>query len=180
MSFFKGIIAVISTTLMLQNCYHQETLQGYFVENQEMSDFVFFDIPISFVSFDDVVLTEDQRIAYQSINKLNILGYSANTTNHKNLDIELKKVNTLLKNKKYQELFRAGNSSDGKLLVKYIGKNNIIDELVIFTSANDKGFAIIRVLGDNMDLFKILKLAEVIDQFNTNQEDIKYMMSYFL
>ena len=42
------------------------------------------------------------------------------------------------------------------------------------------GFAIVRVLGDDMELSKILKLGEVIDQFGTENTNIDNVMKYLL
>ena len=48
--------------------------------------------------------------------------------------------------------------TDGKLYIKYIGEDSEIDELIVFGFSSDNGFAVIRVLGDDMELSKIMKL----------------------
>ena len=43
----------------------------------------------------------------------------------------------------------------------YIGNDTEIDELIIFGVSSEYGFAIVRVLGDDMELSKIMKLRSV-------------------
>lgn len=163
----------------LTSCNYGETLQSYFVANQEIPNFISIDIPVSFVSVENIELTEDQKEAYESIDKLNMLGYTLKDDNVEEYKLELKKIQALLKNEQYQELFRGGNSTDGKVVIKYIGDDDSIDELIIFGTANDKGFAIIRVLGDNMQPAKIMTLGDVVGKMNSDETGVKDFMKYF-
>ena len=163
----------------LTSCNYGETLQSYFVANQETPNFISIDIPVSFVSVENIELTEDQKEAYESIDKLNMLGYTLKDDNIVEYKLELTKIQALLKNKQYQELFRGGNSTDGKVVIKYIGDDDSIDELIIFGTANDKGFAIIRVLGDNMQPAKIMTLGDVVGKMNSDETGVKDFMKYF-
>ena len=75
---------------------------------------------------------------------------------------------------------RVGNTSDGKLYIKYIGEDSEVDELIIFGFSPDKGFAIIRVLGNNMELSKIMKLDSIVDQFDTENANVEIFMKFLL
>jgi hypothetical protein len=75
---------------------------------------------------------------------------------------------------------RMGNSSDGKVQILYIGDDSEIDELIIFGYSFKKGFAVVRVLGDNMQLSKILQLGDVINQLDTENTNIDSFMKYLL
>ena len=163
----------------LTSCNYGETLQSYYVANQETPNFISLDIPVSFVSVDNIELTEDQKEAYESMDKLNMLGYTLTDDNVDAYKVELAKVQALLKNEKYQELFRGGNSTDGKVIIKYIGDDDSIDELIIFGSANNRGFAIIRVLGNNMQPAKIMKLGEVVGQLKSDESVVNNFMDFF-
>mgnify|MGYP000754816474 FL=1 len=176
----KNIVASLLITATLISCgYGGETLQGYYVVNQEAPNFVSVDIPVSFVNLEDAELTDVQREAYESINKLNMLGYRKNDDNVEEYKAELVKVQTILKDEKYQELFRGGNSSDGKIIVKYIGTDTTIDELIIFGTMNNTGFGIIRVLGDDMEPAKIMKLGEVVNQMSSDENAVQDFMKFF-
>jgi len=108
-----------------------------------------------------------------------MLGYRLADDNVEQYKAELIKVQNILKNDKYEELFRGGNSTDGKIVVKYIGTDTSIDELIVFGSLNDKGFAIIRVLGNNMEPVKLMQLRSVIQNANPNESNVKDFMNFF-
>jgi hypothetical protein len=178
-SSIKNIVMSLFIVVALTSCNYGETLQSYFVANQETPNFISIDIPVSFVSVENIELTEDQKEAYESIDKLNMLGYTLKDDNIVEYKLELTKIQALLKNEQYQELFRGGNSTDGKVVIKYIGDDDSIDELIIFGTANDKGFAIIRVLGDNMQPAKIITLGDVVGKMNSDETGVKDFMKYF-
>ncbi len=154
-------------------------MQGYYVINQEAPNFISIDIPVSFVDLEQANLTKVQLEAYESIDKLNMLGYRKSDDNIEAYKTELAKVQTILKDERYQDLFRGGNSTDGKIIVKYIGTDTTIDELIIFGTMNDAGFGIIRVLGDNMEPAKIMKLGEVVNQMSSNENAVQDFMQFF-
>jgi hypothetical protein len=178
-SSIKNIVMSLFIVVALTSCNYGETLQSYFVANQETPNFISIDIPVSFVSVENIELTEDQKEAYESIDKLNMLGYTLKDDNIVEYKLELTKIQAFFKNKQYQELFRGGNSTDGKVVIKYIGDDDSIDELIIFGTANDKGFAIIRVLGDNMQPAKIMTLGDVVGKMNSDETGVKDFMKYF-
>ncbi|MBT8265878.1 MAG: DUF4252 domain-containing protein [Bacteroidia bacterium] len=175
----KNSVVVLFLVAVLTSCNQGETLQGYYVANQESPNFISVDVPSSFVNVENIDLTEDQKEAYDSVDKLNMLGYTLTEDNVEAFNAELIKIKTILADEKYQELIRGGNSRDGKFVVKYIGTDHLIDELIIFGSATEKGFAIIRVLGDDMNPAKILKLGDVINQMETEENSIKEFMDFF-
>lgn len=178
-SSIKSIVMSLFIVIALTSCDYGETLQGYYVANQETPNFISVDIPISFVSVDKIELTEDQKEAYESIDKLNMLGYSIGEDNVDEYKTELTKVQGLLKNEKYQDLFRGGNSTDGKIIVKYIGDDDTIDELILFGTSSSTGFAIIRVLGDNMEIAKIMKLSDVVGKLSSDENAVEDFMKFF-
>lgn len=176
----KNIVVSLLITAALTSCgYGGETLQGYYVVNQEAPNFISVDIPVSFVNLENAELTDVQREAYESIDKLNMLGYRKSDDNIEDYKAELVKVQTILKDDRYQELFRGGNSSDGRIIVKYIGTDTTIDELIIFGTMNEAGFGIIRVLGNNMEPAKIMKLGDVVNQMSSDENAVEDFMQFF-
>lgn len=171
------MLAIMVTALV--GCDHSASLQSYFVANQEAPNFISVDLPASFVKLDEDSLTETQKEAYESMDKLNMLGYHLTEDNKEEYQLELQKVQTILKNEKYQELFRAGNSKDGKIVVKYIGTDTAIDELILFGNMNDQGFAIVRILGNNMEPAKIMSLSDQIQNINSDENAVGDFMNFF-
>jgi hypothetical protein len=108
-----------------------------------------------------------------------MLGYRKSDDNVEDYKAELVKVQTILKDDRYQELFRGGSSSDGKIIVKYIGTDTSIDELIIFGAMSDAGFGIIRVLGDNMEPAKIMQLGDVVNQMSSDENSVQDFMQFF-
>jgi hypothetical protein len=175
----KNIMVTFFLVATLTACNQGETLQGYYVANQETPNFMSIDIPLSFIDIDKIELTEVQKEAYESIDKLNMLGYRLSEDNEEEYKAELAKVQLILKDDKYEDLFRGGNNTDGKIIVKYIGTDSTIDELIVLGTMNEKGFAIIRVLGDNMEPAKIMKLGEVVGQIDSKENQVKDFLDFF-
>ncbi len=178
-SIIKGVMG-LSLVAVMFSCNQGESLQSYYVNNQEELNFISVDVPVSFVEFEDDALTNEQQEAYESIDKLNMLGYNLKEGNEEEYKTELTKVQTILNNEKYEELMRGGNAKDGKFIVKMIaGAGESIDELIVFGSSTERGFAIVRVLGDDMEPAKIIKLGDALGKMNTDENAIKDFMGFF-
>jgi len=106
MSSIKTIITALILVVTLSSCNQGETLQSYYVMNQETPDFMSVDIPTSFVNLDKVTLTDEQTEAYESVDKLNMLAFELKEDNKEVYQAELAKVKTILANPKYEELFK--------------------------------------------------------------------------
>ena len=176
--FFK--LSTIFGLLLILGCSQEPSLQTYFVAHQEASGFMSVDIPMSFLNPDEIELTDVQKEAVDSIDKLNMLAYSLKDGTETEFNSELDNIKTILKAEKYNDLMRGGNPADGKLYIKYIGEDSEIDELIVFGFSSANGFAIIRVLGDDMELSKIMKLESVIDQFDTENANVEDFMKFLL
>ena len=90
-SSIKNIVMSLFIVVALTSCNYGETLQGYYVTNQETPNFISVDIPVSLVSVDNIELTNDQQDAYDSIDKLNMLGYTIGEDNQEEYKVELSK-----------------------------------------------------------------------------------------
>ena len=109
-----------------------------------------------------------------------MLAYSLKDGSEDEFTSELAKIKTILKAEVYNDLMRVGNTSDGKVQVLYIGDDSEIDELIIFGVSPEYGFAIVRVLGNDMELSKIMKLRNVVDQFDTKNANVEDFMKFLL
>lgn len=161
------------------SCNQGPTLQTYYVDNELKPGFTSVDIPTSFLNIDQTTLTEEQKEAYKSVDKLNMLAFVLDENNKADYDVELANVKSILKDSKYQELMRGGNNEDGKFVIKFLGEETSIDELIILGSANEKGFAVIRVLGDDMSVNKIMKLSSVLKNVNIDDTQISQFADFF-
>ncbi len=174
----KYLFYTLFTALLLVSCASEASLQHYFVDHQESANFISQDIPISMVKLDKSNFNKEQNEAYNSVKKLNFLGYKADGTDVETYKTELKKVKTILRNKKYNELMTF-NDKGRKVVVKYIGDDDEADEVVVFGSAKDMGFGIIRVLGSDMSPDKMVTLFTALQSANIDEGQIKDITNFF-
>ena len=173
------IAALVFTMItFLTGCNHGATLQTYYVDNELEPGFTSLDIPTSFLNLEETNLSQEQLQAYESIDKLNMLAFVVDDSNKEQFASEVVNVQAILKDPKYEELIRGGNSRDGKFAVKYLGNPDSLKELVLFGYRNEQGFAIIRVLGNDMNANHILKLVSAIQQTDFNDDQISQFLSF--
>lgn len=176
----KSFLLFVFAFTCFVSCNAKPTLQTYFVDHQETPNFISMDVPISFLGTDDIQMTETQRQAINSIDKLNMLGYSLKSGDIDVFNTEIDNVKALLKDKRYSELLRLGNQKDGKVKISYIVDGDAIDELVVFGQSINYGFAIIRVLGDDMDVSNIMELGPIINKLDTKNMNVEGFMDFML
>ena len=173
-TIFYGLLAII----MLVSCNNGPTLQTYFVDNQESANFISADIPTSVVSLDETELSEDQKDAYNSLQKLNFLGYKMNESNTDEYKAELEKVKLILQDKKYIELMEFRDKAM-KFQIKYIGDDESAEEVIIFANSPDMGFGIVRVLGNDMRPEKIATLANAVQSADFDESQLNGITDFF-
>ncbi|MCK7589928.1 DUF4252 domain-containing protein [Subsaxibacter sp. CAU 1640] len=178
-SLTKHIVVLVVLVATIFSCNQNPSLQTYFVDNQEKPNFLSLDVPVSMLNIDQTKLTEDQKEAYNSVQKLNMLAYRKDSVATADYKDELSKVKTILDDDKYEELMRGGNSTDGKFMVKYVGEDDDIDEFILFGSSNNMGFAVVRILGNNMEPQKLMTLSSVLDQSNIDDGQLKQIIDFF-
>lgn len=171
------VCSILVATLLC--CNQESTLQSYYVDNELKPGFTSVDVPISMLKIEKESLTEDQKEAYESVEKLSMIAFVLDENNQDAYNEEFIKVKTILKNPKYQELIRGGNVTDGKFVVNFIGEEESVEEFVLLGSANDKGFAVIRVLGDDMNLNKIMTLSSVLKTMDLEEGQLKEFTEFF-
>ncbi|WP_439152468.1 DUF4252 domain-containing protein [Winogradskyella sp.] len=177
-SIKKSIVMLLLAAAFI-SCNQGPTLQTYYVDNELNLGFSSFDVPTSIINIEEVDMTDEQKEAYESVNKLNVLTFIINEDNVDNYRVELDKVKAILQNPKYEELMR-GSTEDGRFVVKFLGESELsIDELIVFGSASDKGFMIARVLGDDMNAGQLMKLGDVLQNANIEDSQLKGLTDFF-
>lgn len=178
-SLIKNLAGMILLVVTLHSCNQGQSLQRYYVDNQEQPNFLSIDVPLSMLNLDKEQLTDDQKDAYKSIQKLNMLAYKVTPDNTSEYKVEMAKVKTILDDSKYEELMRGGNPEDGTFVIKILGKEDDIEEFILFGNLDNKGFAIIRVLGSDMNPNKIMTLASVLDKANIDDSKLSQFTEFF-
>ncbi len=170
MKYIVKSIALVGAVL-LTACSSQQSLQEYYVDNSENPNFITIDVPASILKMDEVNLTETQKEAVESLRKFNLLAFKKDEDNEAEYEVERKKVREILKNDEFVELMKI-NSQYGKGVIKYLGDEDAIDEVIIFGDSKDKGFALIRVLGKDMNPAHIVQLMQAIQKSDYRGEGL--------
>ena len=163
---------------MLTSCGNNESLQSYYVDHQEAKNFISQDLPLSMLDIDKTQFTEEQLEAYESVNKLNFLGFKASADNKDTYITEVAKVKSILSDSKYNELMQFSDKGT-KISVKYLGTDDEADEVILFGSSKDMGFGVVRILGDNMSPDKMVTLINVLQKSNIQEDQIENIMNFF-
>ena len=166
-----SIYAVLAL-LLLVGCNSEPSLQKYFVENSENKDFIAVDVSPSILNVDASKLTADQAKALRSFDKMNILAFKRNDKNQAQFEAERSKVNAILKDKKYQQLMKFGSGKDGAS-VSYVGDDEHINEFVVYANKKENGFAVVRVLGKDMNPTSIMNMISILKESNLDLEQLK-------
>jgi Domain of unknown function (DUF4252) len=172
------IFSLLIVFVLLLSCDDKQSLQEYYIENSEKGDFISIDVPASILNLSEVSLTEEQRSAYESVKKLNILAFRLNEGNKTEYEVEKSKVKDILNDTKYQELMTFNNGKQ-RGTVKFLGTEDAIDEVIIFGSDNKRGFALIRVLGNDMKPGNMVKLMDVMDKADIDGEEFGELKGFF-
>lgn len=166
-----SLLLVMVGVLFFESCSSTQSLQEYYVDNSENPNFISLDLPTSILNLENADLTDTQRKALQSLRKLNLLAFKKTTANAEEYKVEKAKVNAILKNDDFRELMKL-NSQYGKGVIKYLGEEDAIDEVIIYGSSDDKGFALIRVLGEDMNPAYIVQLMKAIQKSDYKGEGL--------
>ncbi|MFV5702609.1 DUF4252 domain-containing protein [Flavobacterium sp. XS2P12] len=159
-------------SLFLFSCNSEPTLQKYFVENIENKNFVVLDVSPEILNVNKTKLSLEQKTALQSFDKMNVLAFKLNDKNKAQFEIERAKVNLILKDKKYQQLMKFSSGKEGAS-VSYVGSDEHIDEFVLFANRKENGFAVVRILGNDMNPTNIVTMMSVLQQSNIDLEQLK-------
>ena len=159
-------------SLILLSCNSEPSLQKYFVENTENKNFIILDVSPSILNIDKTKLSAEQNQALQSFDKINILAFKLNATNQAQFEIERAKVDTILKDVKYQQLMKFGSGKEGAS-VSFVGSDDHIEEFVLFANKKETGFAVVRILGKDMNPTNIMTMMSVLQSATIDLEQLK-------
>ena len=170
MKAIYGIAIVMS--LFLYGCNSEPTLQKYFVENTENKNFIALDVSPEILNVDKTKLSIAQTDALKSFDKMNVLAFKLTDKNKAEFEAERAKVDLILKDKKYQQLMKFGSGKEGAS-ISFVGSDDHIDEFVLYANKKENGFAVVRVLGKDMNPTNIMTMLSVLKQSNIDLEQLK-------
>lgn len=167
-SLLKNSVSILVVSILLMSCASAPSLQKYFVDAKENDQFIAIDLPASILQLKEGDIPEQTKKTLETIKKVNLLALQITETNKDFYTSEKEKVKKILKNTKYKELMRV-KMGGANISVNFLGEEESIDEVIVFGSDNNQGFAIARVIGDNMnpsDVMEIVKHIELDGESN--------------
>lgn len=167
-----ALITGFFIALLLASCTTKPSLQKYFVENSEKKGFIALDISSSILSTDKTKLTAEQKTALESFDKMNIIAFQINDKNKDSYEAESAKVSQILKGETYQELMKVGSGKDAAS-ISFVGDEDNIGEFVLFAKRKDNGFAVVRILGNDMNPNNIMTMLSVLKTSKIDLEQLK-------
>jgi hypothetical protein len=174
----KYPLLIVFTLIVLTGCSSTQSLQEYYVDSSENPNFLSFDVPASILNLEETDLTSTQKEAVTSLRKLNVLAFKKSDKNGAEYEVEKIKVKAILGNSDYTELMKM-NTAYGKATVKFLGEDDAIDEVIIYGNSDDKGFALIRVLGNNMNPAHLAQLLQAIQKSDFKGEGLEKIGELF-
>lgn len=168
----KYIIATVMAAMALTSCSNDKSLQKYLVEKQDDNNFVKIDLATSLLNAEGNDFSEEEKNILNTVKKINVVAFPLTDDNMAEYEIEKQNAIDVLSQEKYKTLMKYGSNSRGATL-KYLGEEEAIDELIVFASDNEMGFAVFRLLGDNMRPEDMLKLMKGIDKGDIDVSSLK-------
>jgi len=181
-NLMKKIVTLSSLLLIalftLTSCGDGQSLQEYYVDNQENGDFVLVDVPTSLISGDSDLLSPEQQKILKTVRKVNIMVYPLKERTTTNFQGEKTKLMGILAGDDYEELMKA-NSDNGNMRLYFKGKEEAIDEVIFFGSEDSKGFILARLLGDDMKISDMMRLAQSMEAGDIDVSQFEGVMDVF-
>ena len=167
----KAFIITIISFLAI-SCSNKPTLQKYFVENTENKDFIAIDVSPSILKMDKASLSDSETKALDAFDKMNIIAFKKDTLNEVKYKDEVAKVKAILKDEEYQQLMKFGSSNQGASIY-LVGTDENIDEFVIYANNQSSGFALVRILGDNMNPSDLMSIVNIMQKSKIDLDQLK-------
>ncbi len=155
----KRTIFSLLLASFLVACGGDPSLQEYYVDNQNNSEFLMLDVPASLLAGAGSSLTPEQQEALETVRKVNLLAYPVKEGGREKYELERTEIENILRDEKYQQLMRFGGSGTG-VQFYFVGDEDAIDEFIAYGSDNDRGFMVARILGNDMQVDQLFNLLE--------------------
>ncbi|MBC2839463.1 DUF4252 domain-containing protein [Robiginitalea sp. SC105] len=165
------LFAGLASLLLFMGCSSTQSLQEYYVDSSENPNFLVLDVPANILKLDEAGLSATELEALSSLRKLNILTFRKTEANADSYKEESAKIKAILKESEFKELMKL-NTKYGRGVVKYLGNEDAIDEVVIYGDSKESGFAVIRVLGKNMNPAHFMQLLQAIENADLEGEGL--------
>jgi hypothetical protein len=167
MKSVPSLLVLLLVAVGLTSCSDKNGLQNYILDHAESVGFTSTTIPISSLKQESMQLTEKQQEAFDALDRVSVLLYRFDQNNPEEFTAEKNNIKNILKQDKYEELMSFGNRG----VLKYVGSEDSMDEIVIYATDKNTGFAVGRIIGNDMTLEKFMELYQIVQQGNFSLSD---------
>ncbi len=164
----KTTAIIVLLVFALTACKRSPSLDVFIVDHQELPEVVSFDIQGSMIS-DMGELTPNAKQALETLRKVNVLYFPVKEKNDSvKYQKDIRLLGEIFKNEKYQKLMSFSRSGV-KMQIYLDGDEDKVDELILYGKSKEKGWALLRVLGDDMNPSAIMQALQQVDLENVLQ-----------
>jgi len=171
----KMIAISITAMALLTSCDNEKSLQQFYVDSAEKDGYITTTIPKSIAGIDASKFSDDSRIAYESIDKINLIALPAKDDNKVQVAAEADELDKILQDEKY-ELLMSHNSDGIKVRMVFDGTQDAIDEIIVYGSSPEMGFGVARILGNDMNVGDLMKMMQELNANDVNPQALKGIM----
>ena len=144
MELIKYVVGISLAALTLFSCSNEKSLQRYLVDRQDDDSFLKIDIAASLLQADSNNLTQEEKDILETVKKINVVAYPLKVENETNYDAKKQELKDIINQDQYKTLMKYGSNKKGAVL-KYLGEEDAINEIIVFASDDEKGFALFRL-----------------------------------
>jgi len=162
MALIKYVLGIGLAALTLFSCSNEKSLQRYLVDRQDDDSFLKVDIAASLLQTDSNSMTQEEKDILATVKKINVVAFPLKGENAAQYEAKKQELKDIINQDQYKTLMKFGSNKRGATL-KYLGKEDAISEIIVFASDDEKGFALFRLLGDNMRPDQMIKLMNSIE-----------------
>jgi len=163
MIIIKYVLGLGLAALTLFSCSNEKSLQRYLVDRQDDDSFLKIDIAASLLQTDNNNLSQEEKDILETVRKINVVAYPIKEENAADYEVKRLELKDIIDQEQYKMLMKYGSNKQGATL-KYLGEEDAIDEIIVFASDEEKGFALFRLLGKKMEPAKMMKLMNAIEK----------------
>lgn len=170
-------LSIIILGVGISACNNEQSLQEYYVNNQENKDFIALDLPASMLTNMES-LDENQRRTLESIKKINFLAIPIKSENKSKIEDEKIKLNNILNNEKYQLLMKFG-MGETRVEIYFTGEDEAVDEVILYGFDENKGMGVARILGRDMNPGDIMNLIRSMEKGDIDMSGVSGVSQIF-
>lgn len=178
MAFVKYSIVVLLAAISLGSCSNEKSLQRYLVEKQDDPVFMKVDLATSLLKGDNEWISEEQKELFSSVKKINVVAYPIQNGSTAGYEMEKQELDKILNDEKYQLLSKI-KSDNVNVSFQYVGEETAIDEIILVANDPARGFAIVRLLGDDMHPDDMMQLYRALSSGDLDLSGISGMEALF-